>query len=130
MVLRLLRDLQYNQTSLAFLNLWSLALLVHKCQNQPAASITDLFRSVFVCLSSGILLPNFIGPGIIDPCEKEPVDAAAYLSIEHRLSITTYAQSMVRFIAFEQYDHVFPSPTNSNEQAISVHSTSTDHPMV
>lgn len=121
MILSLLRELQNNQTPLASLNIWCLALLVHKCQRQPALSITHLFRSVFACISSGILLPNFIGPGIIDPCEKEPVDAAAYLSIEQRLSITAYAQAMARFIAFEQYDRIFHPQSNLNEQSISIH---------
>ncbi|CAF3870443.1 unnamed protein product, partial [Rotaria sp. Silwood1] len=107
-VLRLLRHLQYIQTPLCYLNLWCLVLLVHKCHTQSINSITKLFRAVFTCLSSGILLPNKLGPGIIDPCEKDLVDAASYVTNEHRSKITSYAQNIIRFIAFEQFDKIFP----------------------
>ncbi|CAF3859199.1 unnamed protein product, partial [Adineta steineri] len=115
-VLRILRDLQYNQTPLSFLNLWCLTLLVYKCQNQPPNLLTSLFRSVFACLSSGILLPNQIGPGIIDPCEKELIDAAAYLTNEQRLSLTNYAQHIIRLIAFENYEKIFQFGSYQTEQ--------------
>ncbi|CAF1327567.1 unnamed protein product [Adineta steineri] len=115
-VLRILRDLQYNQTPLSFLNLWCLTLLVYKCQNQAPNLLTNLFRSVFACLSSGILLPNQIGPGIIDPCEKELIDAAAYLTNEQRLSITNYAQHIIRLIAFENYEKIFQFGSYQTEQ--------------
>ncbi|CAF0743663.1 unnamed protein product [Rotaria sp. Silwood1] len=127
-VLRLLRDLQYNQTPLSSLNLWCLALLVHKCQNQPSTSSTHLFRAVFACLSSGILLPNHIGPGIIDPCEKELVDAAAYLTLEQRLNITSYAQNILRLICFEKYETIFHMKSNQTEQ-LSMNSTLGDNKM-
>ncbi|CAF1483221.1 unnamed protein product [Rotaria sordida] len=108
-VLRLLRHLQYNnQTPLSYLNLWCLVLLVHKCQTQPINSITKLFCSVFTYLSSGILLPNKLGLGIIDPCEKDPIDVANYLTNEQRSIITTYAQNIERLITFEQFDKIFP----------------------
>ncbi|CAF1090562.1 unnamed protein product [Adineta ricciae] len=108
-VLRILRSLQQNQTPLSHLSLWSLALLVHKCQNQPATSSASLFRSVFTCISSGVLLPNQAGLGIIDPCEKEPTDAAASLTMDQRLNITSYAQHVLRLIAFEKYEKIFQS---------------------
>jgi len=121
-VLRLLRDLQYNKTPLSSLNLWCLTLLVYKCQKQPINSTINLFRSVFACLSSGILLPNHIGPGIIDPCEKELVDAAAYLTKEQRLNITDYANYVFRLIAFEKYESIFHFQSNQTEQ-LSINST-------
>jgi zinc finger RNA-binding protein len=127
-VLRLLRDFQDNQTPLSSLNLWCLALLVYKCQNQPTNSPIALFRSVFSCLSSGILLPNQIGPGIIDPCEKEPIDAAGYLTIKERLDITKYAHHILRLIAFEKYDKIFSLNTNQMEQS-SMNSTLGDNQM-
>jgi zinc finger RNA-binding protein len=117
-VLRLLRDLQYNKTPLSFLNLWCLTLIVYKCQNQPTNSSMNLFRSVFACLSGGILLPNHIGPGIIDPCEKELVDAAAYLNVEERLNITEYANHIFRLIAFEKYEKIFHFESNQTEQLL------------
>ncbi|CAF2417164.1 unnamed protein product [Rotaria sp. Silwood2] len=127
-ILRLLRDLQYNQTPLSSFNLWCLALLVYKCQNQPPTSSTNLFRAVFACLSSGILLPNHIGPGIIDPCEKELVDAAAYLTLEQRLNITSYAQNILRLISFEKYETIFHIKSNETEQ-LSMSSTLGDNKM-
>ncbi len=114
-VLRLLRNLQDQQTPLSSLNLWCLALIVYKCHNQPPNSPINLFRSVFSCLSSGILLPNNIGPGIIDPCEKDLVDAAAYLTIEQRLNITDYAHSILR-------EKIFYIKSNQSEQ-LEVNST-------
>lgn len=50
----------------------------------------DGLRRVFECISSGILLPH--GPGLLDPCEKDPVDAAAYLTPQQREEITASAQ--------------------------------------
>jgi hypothetical protein len=88
---------------------------VYKCQNQPINSLFNLFRSVFSCLSSGILLPNYLGPGIIDPCEKEIVDASSYLTTEQRLEITKYAQDILRSIAFERYETIFQFETNPME---------------
>jgi zinc finger RNA-binding protein len=114
-VLQILRDLQYHQTPLSSLNLWCIILLVYKCQNQPINSLLTLFRSVFSCISSGILLPNDLGPGIIDPCEKELVDASAYLTIEQRLNITKYAHDILRLIAFERYENIFQFETNQTE---------------
>ena len=114
-VVRLLRDLQYHQTPLSSLNLWCIILLVYKCQNQPNNSLLNLFRSVFSCLSSGILLPNNLGPGIIDPCEKELVDASSYLTTEQSLEITKYAQDILRSIAFERFETIFQFETISIE---------------
>ncbi|UJR33196.1 hypothetical protein I4U23_020651 [Adineta vaga] len=128
-VLRILRYLQQNQTPLSYLNLWCLTLLVYKCQQQPATSSTSLFRSVFTCLSSGILLPNHIGPGIIDPCEKEPIDAAAYLTMNQRLSITDYAQYVLRLIAFGKNESIFQFESSCQTEQITFNSTAEDHKM-
>ncbi|CAF3190026.1 unnamed protein product [Rotaria sp. Silwood2] len=87
------------------LNLWCLVLLVHKWQIQPINSMTKLFRVVFTCLSSGILLTNKHGSGIIEQCEKDLVDVAIYLTNEQRLIITTYAKDMLHLIAFEIFNN-------------------------
>ena len=118
-VLRLLRSLQFNQTPLSCLNLWCLVLLVHKCQIQPINSITQLFRAVFACLSSGVLLPDKFGLGIIDPCEKDLIDATHYLTNEQRINITTYAQNILRLIAFEQFEKIFPINYQPDERLTS-----------
>lgn len=50
----------------------------------------DGVRRVFEGIASGLLLPG--GPGLLDPCEKDPVDAAAYLTAQQREDITASAQ--------------------------------------
>jgi len=40
-------------------------------------------------LIGGVLLG---GPGLLDPCEKEPVDAVSSLSVQQREDITRTAQ--------------------------------------
>jgi len=37
-----------------------------------------------------VVLPG--GPGLLDPCEKEPIDAVASLSLQQREDITNSAQ--------------------------------------
>lgn len=106
-VIRLLRHLQYQQTPLKYFNFWCLTLLVKKCQTQPIHSTAQLFRLVFAYLSSGILLENQLISAIVDPCEKDLVDAAAYLSTKQRLDITNYANSILRLIAFDKYETIF-----------------------
>lgn len=127
-VLRLLRDLQYYRTPLASLNLWCIVLLVYKCQVQPIRTVLTLFRSIFSCLSSGIILADGIGPGIVDPCEKDLVDAASYLTNEQRLDITKYAQDTLRLIAFEKYENIFQFSASQPEQ-LTVNSTPANYQM-
>lgn len=64
----------------------------------------DALRRVFECIASGILLPG--GPGLYDPCEKEPRDCAAELSAQEREDITASAQHALRLIAFRQIHKV------------------------
>lgn len=47
-------------------------------------------RHVFESIAGGLVLPG--SPGILDPCEKEPVDALGYLSRQQREDITRSAQ--------------------------------------
>lgn len=42
------------------------------------------------------------GPGLYDPCEKEPIDAAAGLSNQEREDITASAQVSSLFIVLYQ----------------------------
>lgn len=64
----------------------------------------DALRRVFECIASGILLPG--GPGLCDPCEKEPTDAAATLTNQEREDITASAQHALRLISFRQIHKV------------------------
>lgn len=50
----------------------------------------DALRRVFEALASGLLLPG--SPGLLDPCEKDPIDAASPLSAQEREDITASAQ--------------------------------------
>lgn len=43
-----------------------------------------------------------VGPGLLDPCEKENVDVAAQLEAQRREDITSSAQHALRLIAFNQ----------------------------
>lgn len=61
----------------------------------------DALRRVFEALASGLLLPG--SPGLLDPCEKDPIDAASPLSAQEREDITASAQ--VR--PFVPYTYIF-----------------------
>lgn len=63
----------------------------------------DCLRRVMEALSSGILSQ---GPGLMDPCEKEPVDALNGLTKQQREDITVTAQQFLRYIAFRQIHKV------------------------
>ena len=70
-----------------------LQLLVQKCIVSANSDFTkpgDVFRRVVECVASGLFLPG--GPGLFDPCEKAPVDAASKLSAQERANITLSAQ--------------------------------------
>lgn len=53
-------------------------------------------RRVLECVSSGVLLPD--GPGLHDPCEKEPTDVSAVLSDQQREELTSSAQVFIKLI--------------------------------
>lgn len=58
-------------------------------------SLGDSLRRVMEAVASGILLPG--GPGLMDPCEKEPVDAVGNISNQQREDITASAQVFLFF---------------------------------
>jgi len=60
----------------------------------------DALRRFFECLASGLVLPG--GPGLSDPCEKEPIDVFGKLNLQSRENLTAYAQASLRMIAFNQ----------------------------
>lgn len=63
----------------------------------------DCLRRIMECLSSGFII---YGPGLMDPCEKEPVDALNGMSKQQREDITMQSQQFLRFIAFRQIHKV------------------------
>lgn len=64
----------------------------------------DALRRVFEALAGGILLPD--SPGFLDPCEKEPMDAAQGLTSQQREDVTSSSQHALRLIAFRQVHKV------------------------
>lgn len=105
-ILRVLRDLCKRVPTWTPLSPWALELLVEKVVSTAPVqlSLGEVFRRVFGAVSSGVLLPT--GPGILDPCEKEAVDAAGSMNPQQREDITASAQHALRLIAFGQVKEV------------------------
>nr|CAD7588256.1 unnamed protein product [Timema genevievae] len=92
MVIRILRDLCQRVPTWAPLHSWAMELLVEKVISSSGAPLSpgESLRRVLESLASGILLPG--GPGLLDPCEKDPVDAAGNMQPQQREDITASAQ--------------------------------------
>ncbi|KAM5145863.1 spermatid perinuclear RNA-binding protein isoform 2-T2 [Mantella aurantiaca] len=121
-VLRILRDLCNRVPTWARLKGWPLELICEKsigtC-NRPLGA-GEALRRVMECLASGIILPG--GPGLHDPCEREPTDALAYMAVKEREEITQSAQHALRLLAFGQIYKVLqmdPLPSNKPFQKYS-----------
>ncbi|XP_015234852.1 PREDICTED: interleukin enhancer-binding factor 3 isoform X1 [Cyprinodon variegatus] len=105
-VIRILRDLCTRVPTWAPLRGWPLELICEKAigtGNRPMGA-GEALRRVLECLASGILLPD--GPGIYDPCEKDPTDAIGHLDQQQREDITLSAQHALRLSAFGQLHKV------------------------
>ncbi|KAM9314478.1 interleukin enhancer-binding factor 3a isoform 2-T2 [Pholidichthys leucotaenia] len=105
-VIRILRDLCNRVPTWMPLSGWPLELLVEKaistCERPMGAG--EALRRVFECVATGILLED--GPGIKDPCEKDPVSAISCLNTQQREDITQSAQLALRLCAFAQMHKV------------------------
>ncbi|EDV52204.1 zinc finger RNA-binding protein 2 isoform X1 [Drosophila erecta] len=101
MVIRILRDLCQRVVSWQALPQWSLELLVEKVISSAGFPISpgDCMRRIMEALSSGFLIN---GPGLLDPCEKDPTDALLELTKQEREDLTVSAQLFLRYIAFRQ----------------------------
>ncbi|KAH8364187.1 hypothetical protein KR084_003484 [Drosophila pseudotakahashii] len=101
MVIRILRDLCQRVASWQALPQWSLELLVEKVISSAGFPISpgDCMRRIMEALSSGFLIN---GPGLLDPCEKDPTDALLDLTKQEREDLTVSAQLFLRYIAFRQ----------------------------
>ncbi|KAM4664892.1 spermatid perinuclear RNA-binding protein isoform 2-T5 [Discoglossus pictus] len=125
-VLRILRDLCNRVPTWAPLKGWPLELICEKAIgtcNRPLGA-GEALRRVMECLASGIILPG--GPGLHDPCEREPTDALAYMSVREREEITHSAQHALRLLAFGQIYKVLqmdPLPSNKPFQKYTWSST-------
>lgn len=121
MVIRILRDLCQRVPTWSRLNGWAMELLVEKVLSSCGQPLSpgDALRRVFEAIAAGILLPG--SSGLLDPCEKEPTDAAGSLTNQEREDITASAQHALRLIAFRQIHKVLgmdplPAPKFSRGQ--------------
>ncbi|XP_047185002.1 spermatid perinuclear RNA-binding protein-like isoform X1 [Scophthalmus maximus] len=101
-VLRILRDVCNRLPLWQPLKGWPLELICEKAIatcNRPLGA-AEALRRVMECVASGILLPG--GPGVHDPCEREPTDVLSDLGAKQADAITHSAQHALRLLAFGQ----------------------------
>ncbi|KAM7018553.1 zinc finger RNA-binding protein isoform 2-T2 [Tautogolabrus adspersus] len=105
-IIRILRDLCQRVPTWSPFPGWAMELLVEKAISSASAPLSpgDALRRIFECISSGILLPG--GPGLVDPCEKKPVDTLITMGEQQREDITSSAQFALRLLAFRQIHKV------------------------
>ncbi|XP_008285260.1 spermatid perinuclear RNA-binding protein-like isoform X1 [Stegastes partitus] len=114
-VLRILRDMCNRLPVWQPLKGWPLELICEKAIatcNRPLGP-GEALRRVMECIASGILLPG--GPGVHDPCEREPTDVLSGLEAQQADAITHSAQHALRLLAFGQLYKVLnmdPLPAN------------------
>uniref|UniRef100_A0A4W5MW23 Uncharacterized protein n=1 Tax=Hucho hucho TaxID=62062 RepID=A0A4W5MW23_9TELE len=101
-VMRIFRDMSNRLTVWEPLKGWPLELICEKAIatcNRPLGP-GEALRRVMECIASGILLPD--GPGVHDPCEKEPTDTLSVITGQQAQAITHNAQHALRLLAFGQ----------------------------
>ncbi|XP_055715424.1 zinc finger RNA-binding protein isoform X2 [Phlebotomus papatasi] len=105
MVMRVLRDLCQRTPMWTPLSQWAMELLTEKVISSAGIPLSpgDCMRRVMEAAASGLFIN---GPGILDPCEKEPHDAFSGLSKQQREDLTSSAQRFLRYIAFRQIHKV------------------------
>ncbi|XP_012257054.2 zinc finger RNA-binding protein isoform X2 [Athalia rosae] len=110
MVIRIMRDLCNRVPTWGPLNAWALELLAEKVISTAGGPLSpgEALRRLLECVAGGILLPGspVISPGLLDPCEKEPVDAIGSMTAQQREDITASAQHALRLVAFRQIHKV------------------------
>ncbi|KAG9355101.1 hypothetical protein JZ751_001814 [Albula glossodonta] len=105
-IIRILRDLCQRVPTWSAFPSWAMELLVEKAISSASGPLSpgDALRRVFECIASGILLPG--GPGLVDPCEKNPTDTLTAMGEQQREDITSSAQFALRLLAFRQIHKV------------------------
>lgn len=105
MIMRIMRDLCHRIPIWGHISQWAMELLTEKIISSAGGPLTpgECMRRVMEALASSMLIT---GPGLLDPCEKEPEDALATLSKQQREDVTVSAQMFLRFIAFRQIHKV------------------------
>ncbi|KAM6921464.1 LOW QUALITY PROTEIN: zinc finger RNA-binding protein [Xenentodon cancila] len=104
-IIRVLRDLCQRVPTWK-MPAWAMELLVEKVISSATAPLSpgEAMRRVLECISTGILMPD--GPGLMDPCEKEPTDVMESMNQQSREDITASAQHALRLLAFRQIHKV------------------------
>uniref|UniRef100_A0A8C5BLL1 Zinc finger RNA binding protein 2 n=1 Tax=Gadus morhua TaxID=8049 RepID=A0A8C5BLL1_GADMO len=105
-IIRVLRDLCQREATWGAMPAWAMELLVEKIISSAPGPLSpgEAMRRVLECVSTGILQPG--GPGLLDPCEKEPTDALSSMTRQAREEITASAQHALRLLAFRQIHKV------------------------
>nr|CAB3262648.1 uncharacterized protein LOC100181347 [Phallusia mammillata] len=101
-IIRILMEMKRREQKLAALSNWTIELIVEKALGTSPVPISlgSSFLRVLECISAGILLPGF--GGIVDPCEREEIDATQGLTNQEREDITEVAQVALRLFTFRQ----------------------------
>ncbi|XP_030367298.1 zinc finger RNA-binding protein isoform X3 [Strigops habroptila] len=121
-IIRILRDLCQRVPTWSDFPSWAMELLVEKAISSATGpqSPGDALRRVFECISSGIILKG--GPGLLDPCEKDPFDTLAVMTDQQREDITSSAQFALRLLAFRQIHKVLGmDPLPQMNQRFNIH---------
>lgn len=105
MIMRIMRDLCQRIPIWGNITQWATELLIEKVISSAGGPLSpgECMRRVMEAIASSILIN---GPGLLDPCEKEPEDALTNISKQQREDITVSAQMFLRFIAFRQIHKV------------------------
>ncbi|XP_068616723.1 spermatid perinuclear RNA-binding protein-like [Brachionichthys hirsutus] len=101
-VLRIFRDMCNRLPAWQPVQGWPLELICEKAIatcNRPLGP-GEALRRVMECFASGIFLPG--GPGVHDPCEREPTDVLCDLTAQQADAITDSAQHALRLLALGQ----------------------------
>uniref|UniRef100_H3AX55 Zinc finger RNA-binding protein n=1 Tax=Latimeria chalumnae TaxID=7897 RepID=H3AX55_LATCH len=101
-VIRVLRDLCQRVPTWGALPDWAMELIVEKAISSTSGPLSpgDALRRVLECIATGILMPD--GPGLMDPCEKDQMDALETMNSQEREDVTASAQHALRMLAFRQ----------------------------
>ncbi|KAI5223501.1 zinc finger RNA-binding protein 2 [Manis pentadactyla] len=101
-VIRVFRDLCQRMSTWGALPYWAMELLVEKALSSATQPLSPgaAVRRVLECMASGMLLTD--GPGLQDPCERNPVDTLGSMTPQEREDLTASAQHALRMLAFQQ----------------------------
>ncbi|KAG5850776.1 hypothetical protein ANANG_G00086040 [Anguilla anguilla] len=105
-IIRVLRDLCQRVPTWGKMPGWAMELLVEKAISSASGPLSpgEAMRRVLECIATGILLPD--GPGLLDPCEKDQIDALERMTNQAREDVTASAQHALRLLAFRQIHKV------------------------